>query len=243
MKAILVSKRILQQLKGDPRFLLISFVVPTFLIYLMKIVFDALSNPLMNFNKFVVPLVAFMVFFITFILSAIALVRDRNQGTLSRMFVNGFNKYEIIIGYLMGYLVLGTLQTIIVFFESLWLFNLDITTAEEIKYLLIIWVLAIISISLGTLISTLAQNEGQVFPFIPLVIIPSIFFSGILVSIDKLPLWAQYFARLIPFTYAYQGIDGLMNANPDKYWFNGLYLLLFGIALISLSSLTLRDFE
>jgi ABC-2 type transport system permease protein len=243
MRTLQIGRRIFLQLKGDPRFLAISVVAPCLIIYLMKILFDALTNPFMDMNQFIVPMAAFTVFFVTFILSAIAVIRERSQGTLARMFVNGFHRFEIISGYLTGYIGLASIQTLFIFYETVWLFDLSMTTTEKLQYILLIWTLALISISLGILISTLAQNEGQVFPFIPLIILPTVFFSGLLVEISKLPDWAQVVSKFIPFTYAYEGITGLMNGDTGQYWLQLGLLLLYGVCLLVISSLTLREFE
>ncbi|AZR74601.1 hypothetical protein BBF96_15195 [Anoxybacter fermentans] len=243
MRALLIGRRIILQLKGDPRFLVISIAAPCLIIYLMKVLFDTLANPFLNLNRFIIPMAGFIVFFVTFILSAIAVTRERSHQTLTRMFVNGFRRVEIIFGYLIGYISLATIQTLFIFFETIWLFQLQISTIKKIEYILIIWLLAIISIALGILISTLAQNEGQVFPFIPLIILPSIFFSGLLVKVKLLPNWAQILSKTIPFTYAYNGITGLMNDQLNEYWQNLGFLFVYGICLLVLSSLTLREFD
>lgn len=243
MRTLLTGRRIFLQLKGDPRFLAISIIAPCLIIYLMKVLFDSLSNPFLRIDQLIVPLAAFTVFFVTFILSAIAVIRERTQGTLARMFINGFRRFEIISGYLAGYIGLATIQTLFIFYETIWLFELTMSTAEKLQYILLIWTLALISISLGILISTLAQNEGQVFPFIPLIILPTVFFSGLMVEISKLPGWAQVLSRIIPFTYAYAGIRGLMGGDYSRYWVQLGFLTLYGVCLLVISSLTLREFE
>lgn len=243
MRTLQIGKRIFLQLKGDPRFLAISVVAPCLIIYLMKILFDTMANPFIQLNRFIVPMAGFTVFFVTFILSAIAVIRERSQGTLARMFVNGFRRFEVISGYLLGYITLATVQTLFIFFETIWLFELSMTGTEKLEYILLIWTLAITSISLGILISTLAQNEGQVFPFIPLIILPTVFFSGLLVKVDLLPGWAQVLSKVIPFTYAYDGVMGIMDNKLTDYWQNFGFLLLCGVIMLIISSLTLREFE
>src|SRR5665809_73068 len=62
----------------------------------------------------------------------------------------------------------------------------------------VVWLLAIASVMLGIFISTFARHEGQVFPFVPLIILPSVFFSGLLVDVDELPTWADGMGHAFP---------------------------------------------
>jgi len=82
------------------------------------------------------------------------------------------------------------------------LFELDYGFGRLGEAFAVIWLLAVISMAIGILVSNLARTEGQVIPFIPLVIIPSFLFSGIIVAVDRLPVWAQVISRLSPMYYA-----------------------------------------
>src|SRR5262249_23480055 len=81
-----VAVRVLRQLINDKRFLVISLVMPVLIIYALKVVFDSLESPspFFNISQFVLPLGAFIVHFITYILCAIVLVRERVSQTLAR---------------------------------------------------------------------------------------------------------------------------------------------------------------
>src|SRR5665648_141780 len=81
------------------------------------------------------------------------------------------------------------IQSFLVLLELNWLFDLGFDTAQLASMYLVMWLLAVISMAIGMLISNFARNEGQVFPFIPLVILSAIL-SGIIVPLDKLPEWA-----------------------------------------------------
>ena len=74
---------------------------------------------------------------------------------------------------------------------------------------LVLWLLAIMSMAIGMLISNFARNEGQVFPFIPLVVL-SIILSGILIPVEKLPEWAQVFSYVTPLYYTNQVLQILI---------------------------------
>ena len=108
---------------------------------------------------------------------------------------------------------------------------------------LTIWLLAIVSVMLGILISTFARHEGHIIPFIPLIMLPTIFLSGLLIDIESLPLWAEYLGMILPFHYANNIIQELITStiDIDIIYTNFCYLIIFMIALFLIASKTLKD--
>ncbi|GIV95633.1 MAG: hypothetical protein KatS3mg057_0290 [Herpetosiphonaceae bacterium] len=240
-----VGERALRQLRHDRRFLGLSLVAPLLIIYLLYVFFESTSSPFFRPTEFIVPVGAFIVHFITFLLCAIVLVRERTARTLERMFVNGYRQREIIGGYLLAYTGLATLQSLAVLTEMHLLFALDYSLDRLLSIYLVMWLLAVISLALGILISNFARNEGQIFPFIPLVILPSIFLSGVIVSVEKLPEWAQWLGRLTPLYYANEVIQALIEpgGSLDDAWISLALLPIYGVAILLLAMLTLRERE
>ena len=105
-----VSGRVLSQLRRDHRLVALSLIFPLVVIYFIKVLFDALAGPSFNISIYVVPYSAFIIHFITIMMTTLVLVRERTTGTLTRMFVSGYNQIEIIGGYLLAYTVLATVQ-------------------------------------------------------------------------------------------------------------------------------------
>lgn len=237
-----VAQRVLRQLRHDRRFIALSLMVPIAVIYVLYVFFDSLENPLFNANPFVVPMGAFIIHFITFVLTAIVLVRERVTETLTRMLVNGYGQAEIILGYLLAYSTLATTQSLFVLTELNWLFDLNYSFATLASIYLIMWLLAVISMALGIFVSNFARNEGQVFPFIPLILLPSIFLSGIILPIDKLPEWAQALSRFTPLYYATEVLHGLVAGGKLLDDTSALLSLpLYGLVILLLARLTLRE--
>ena len=236
-----VTGRVLNQLRRDHRFVGISLVFPLVIIYFIKVVFDALASPSFNISVYVVPYAAFIIHFITFILTAIVLVRERTAGTLARMFVSGYNPIEIVSGYLLAYTVLATVQSLLVLIELNWIFELGYDLGQLASIYLVMWVLAIVSMAIGMLVSNFARNEGQVFPFIPLVLL-SVILSGIILPIERLPEWVQALSFLTPLYYVNEVIqkliigDGLFDDWPKL-----IGLLAYGLIIVSAATLSLRE--
>ncbi|MDA1329797.1 MAG: ABC transporter permease [Chloroflexi bacterium] len=239
-----IAQRVLQQLRHDHRFLALSLLMPMAIVYVLFIFFDSLSNPLFNATPYVLPFAAFEIHFITFILTAIVLVRERVSETLSRMLVNGYRQSEIILGYLIAYTVLATLQSLIVLVEITWLFELDYAFGALASMYLVIWLLAVISMALGILISNFAQTEGQVIPFIPLVLLPSIFLSGVVLPIDALPTWVQRLSLLTPLYYANELLGPLVRGDALGHHLAALGALpLYGLLVLIIARFTLSQNE
>ena len=123
MRALIVARRVLTQLRHDHRFLAVSLVAPLMLIFLLKIFFDTMPSGF-NVSRYIVPIAAFIIHFLAFLLCAIVLVQERTIGTMDRMIINGFRRIDIIGGYLLGYTALATVQSALGLTTVLWLFDL-----------------------------------------------------------------------------------------------------------------------
>jgi len=240
----IIARRVLAQLKGDRRFLILSLLAPLIIIYFLKLLFGTFP-PIVNVKSFTIPICAFIVHFLSFILCAILLVQERTRGTLERMMIGGFSKTSIIGGYTMGYFGLATVQAITVLAESIWLFNLSYDTRTVVLLFMVIWLLAIVSVMLGIFISTFAKQEAHVLPFIPLIILPSVFLTGLIIKPDGLPVWAQIIGKCLPLHYAVNIINEIVKSDytvtATLVDFGILTGYVFG--LLVLASLTLKETE
>lgn len=239
---LLIGRRVFQQLFHDRRFFAVSIVGPLLIIYFLKIFMDTLSSSV-PVGRYIMPFAAYLILFLAFLLCAIVLVQERSAGTLERLFIAGYRRAELIGGYVIGYFGLITLQTVVVTVEVLWLFDLGYD-AKTIALLLIVnWQLAIVSVMLGIFVSTFTQHERHIFPFIPLIILPAFFLSGMLVAVDQLPGWAQLLSWLSPLRYANDAIQEIIVPAGDTgtIIINMVILLLYTLLLLLVASRTLRD--
>jgi ABC-2 type transport system permease protein len=242
--ALILAGRVLSQLKGDRRFLALFLLAPLIIIYFLKLFFDTFP-PYIDVKHYVIPVCAFIVHFLSLILCAILLVQERVRGTLERMMISGFSKPSIIGGYTMGYLGLATLQAAGTLGETVWLFHLHYSIEAVILLFAVLWLLAVVSVMLGIFISTFARHEGHVFPFIPLLVLPSVFLTGLLIEPSGLPAWASAIGKCLPIHYAINIIREIVkpaysvSATLVDFGILGLYIVL----LLGLASFTLREGE
>lgn len=158
------------------------------------------------FDTFLPVLLGFFVFFFVFLISGISLLNERTTGTLTRLLATPIRRGEIIAGYLIGYGLFAVLQTVITVAFALTVFDIHMLGSVW-AILLINFLLAMVALSMGIFISTFANSEFQMIQFIPLLIVPQIFFSGI-ITISTMPAWLQGVAHIFPLYY---GGDALMN--------------------------------
>ena len=211
-------------------------------IYLLKVFWDALSTPLTEQSRFALPGGVFIVHLVTYVLTAIVLVRERVAGTMERMFISGYRPTEIVAGYLGAYTLLATVQSIVILTWLSFLFDLGLDTADTLAMYTVMWLMAVVSLALGMLVSNFARNEGQVFPFIPLVMMPPVFLSGMIVSVDALPRWAQVVSLVVPLRYAVDVIHEIAGgAGILSAWGSLLMLPILALSFLFLAARTLTE--
>lgn len=241
-----ITARIYRQLLGDKRFLTLALSVPVIVIYLFKVFIETLPISLFTDpQQLDILITAFIVHFTSYVLCLIVIVRERREETLTRMFVNNFERSEIVLGYLLGYAGLATLQAVLIMGEVDWFFKLTYGPGLMLSIFAVIWTLSMISIAVGIMISNLARTEAQIFPFIPLFVLPTIFCSGLLIPITSLPWSIRWISYFIPLTYALKTLKPMIVelTGLSAYLREFGVLVVYGLGLLCLSSLTLRQRE
>lgn len=152
------------------------------------------------FTSMIPVLIGFVVFFFVFLISGMALLKERTSGTLERLLATPVKRSEIVYGYMLSYGFIAILQTAVVVLAAIWL--LDVEVVGNLFHVIIVnVVLALVALAFGILLSTLAKSEFQMMQFIPLVIMPQLFFSGI-IPLSSMGDWAQMVGRFLPLTYS-----------------------------------------
>lgn len=188
-------------------------------------------------------LVGFFVFFFVFLISGIGLLRERTTGTLERLLSTPIRRSEIVFSYLIGYGIFAVIQTVIVVFYSVNI--LDMVLVGSIWNVIFInLLLALVALSLGILLSSFASSEFQMVQFIPIVVVPQIFFSGIF-PLEGMADWLQSLGKAMPLYYAADALKGIMY----KGWGLGdigrdiLALCIFAICFIVLNIFALKKYR
>jgi ABC-2 type transport system permease protein len=186
-------------------------------------------------------ILATLILFYGFLITGISFLRERTQGTLERLLVAPLSRMDIVAGYLLGLLLFALIQTLVMFSYMLYVLNINYQ-GDLWQILVFQGLIGINAVCLGTFFSAFARNEFQIVQFIPLVIIPQIFLSGLFIPVSQLPVVLQWISKFLPLTYGVKGIEALMlqgqsllNIGKDI----GV-LVAYSLVLLILASLTLR---
>ncbi|AVK62345.1 ABC transporter permease [Lactobacillus sp. CBA3605] len=188
-------------------------------------------------------MMGFVVFFFVFLISGIALLRERTTGTLYRLLATPVKRGEILAGYLIGYGTFALIQTLLVVLFTMGVFKIQILGSIW-TVLLINVMLALVALTLGLLVSSFAASEFQMVQFIPIVAIPQIFFAGI-IPISSLPDWLQPVTYIMPLYYGASSMSAvvikgakLMDVLPNI----GI-LVVFSAVFLGLNLLVMRRYR
>ncbi|GAB6459010.1 ABC transporter permease [Bacillus tropicus] len=174
-------------------------------------------------------LIGFFTFFFVFILSGVSFVRERLSGTLERLLSTPIRRWEIVAGYIIGFGIFAFIQSIIIVSFSVYILDLYVAGSIWLT-LLITCMLSLTALTLGTFLSAYANNEFQMIQFIPLVIVPQIFFSG-LFPMESMNKWLQMLGKIFPLTY---GADAMRQVMIRNQGFTEIALDLTVLLLFSL---------
>ena len=198
-----------------------------------------LFNPNLESSHFYVPgLVGIILQVVTIFLTAFAIVRERERGTLEQLVVTPVSKNALILGKLVPYSVIGVIQTVVVLLLMRYLFGIPIE--GDVFALLSLSVLFLLpALAMGILVSTVAVNQAQATQIGILIMLPSVLLSGFAFPRETMPLPIYAISCLIPVTYYVQILRGIILRGAGLYdlWPQTFALACFAVLLIVMSSI------
>jgi ABC transporter DrrB family efflux protein len=201
-----------------------------------------LFNPDLRSANFYVPgLVGVIMQLVTVLLTAFAVVRERERGTLEQLLVTPIPRPALMLGKLLPYAVIGFTEFALALLTMRLVFRVPIAGSLPLLLLLALPFL-FAALGIGILISTLARNQAQALQFSFLVLLPSILLSGFVFPRDSMPPVIFALSFLIPVTYFIEILRGIVirGAGLSSLWQEGLTLLGFGVVLMMVSTARFR---
>jgi ABC-2 type transport system permease protein len=197
-----------------------------------------LFNPDSRSPNFFLPgLIAVLLLFLTTFLTAVAIVREREKGTLEQLFVTPVRPLGLLLGKLLPYLGVGLLGLAMLLVFMRFIFRVPIQ-----GHLFLLVALALpylfVNLSLGLLISSRAQSQSEAMQLSMMVILPMVFFSGYIFPRETMPLLFYLFSYLVPGTYFVNISRGIIlrGAGITHLWIDGLALSVQGIILLLIAA-------
>jgi ABC-2 type transport system permease protein len=213
----------------------------------LNIPVEALTKTLYNpdgiFELFMIPgLVPMILQIQALILAALAIVKEREQGTMEQLIVTPIRSWELMLGKIVPYLLVSIFNL----FALVWLANIlfNVTIAGSFWELILLSIVFIVgSLGLGVLISNLSQSQMQaIYLVIFLVLIPAIIISGVMYPRDNMPAFSYVYGELLPLTHYLVISRGIIlrGANSAMLWDSILPLLIISVAYFTASLLVFR---
>ncbi len=195
-------------------------------------------NPDLRSANFMVPgVIALVLLIITMTLTSVAIVREKEIGTLEQLLVTPIKPSQLIIGKITPYVVIGFIDTALVLSIAVTWFDIPIKGSVILLFgLSALFILT--TLGLGILISTISRTQQQAMMTAQFfVFFPFIFLSGFTFPIDNMPWIIQQVTYLIPLRYFLEIIRGLVlkGAGLEILWIQSLALFLFGVVILSVS--------
>ena len=197
-------------------------------------------NPEMKTRNYMVPgIVGLLVSLVTLVLTSLAVVKEKEIGTMEQLIVTPIKPYQLIAGKLIPFTILGLLSVIIVLGAMRVIFAIPVKGSES--FLLLSAFFYILStLGIGLFISTISKTQQQAMMIaIFAVMMPMIFLSGFAFPIENMPKIIQYISYIIPLRYFNTIIRGviLKGLGFADLWFDITILLIMGLFILTLSSL------
>jgi ABC-2 type transport system permease protein len=237
-RKIAIASRIAREIRRDRRSVALIIGAPVIVMSLIGFSFQD-QKPILN--EVAPAIIATMAMFFVFVLTGISFLRERSQGTLERLLSTAVTRSDLLLGYLAGFLLFALVQSVIILMYTL--FVVDVDYAGKIwDILTILLIITITSVSMGIFVSTFARNEFQVVQFIPLLIAPQIFLSGMILPTSQLPGYFQAVSGVLPLTYANRALRDIMvrgSSLTDVSTEIGV-LILFAVIMMAAAATTVR---
>lgn len=201
-----------------------------------------LFNQDMKSANFMVPgLVGIIMQIVTLFLTAFALVREKERGTWEQLLVSPVSRGGLVMGKLIPYAIIGFLETMSVVAIMYFIFQVPIRGSLMLLMSLSV-VFLLCALSMGILISAMAENQTQAMQFAFLMTMPSILLSGFIFPRETMPLGIYALSFLIPVTYFLEVLRGIVirGAGFMELWDEAVILCLFWFVLMALSVRTFK---
>jgi ABC-2 type transport system permease protein len=234
---IATASRVLWQVRRDRRTVALLLVVPNGLLILMRYVFDARPDV---FQSIGAPLCGLFPFVVMFLVTSVAMLRERTSGTLERLMTLPLAKADVLFGYGLAFGLLAALQAAVVCLVGFAALGLDAPHGAWLVALLAVGN-AILGMALGLFVSAFAHTEFQAVQFMPAIVLPQLLLCGLFTPREAMAGALHALSWALPFTYAYDALARATAAGPlgaglavDVFVIAGATVLALGLGALTM---------
>lgn len=231
------ARRVLLQLRGDRRTIAMLLVVPSVLLTLISQMFD--SQP--AFNRIALSLIGIFPFTLMFLITSIAMLRERTGGTLERLLTTPLSKLDLLLGYGIAFAVAAAAQAAVTCATAYLLLDLY-TPGSPLLVLGVAIAGAVLGMAIGLLASAFATSEFQAVQFMPVIVMPQIFLGGLFVPREQMSDGLEAVSNALPLTYSIEALAEVGSTSLVTWTFVRDAGVVVGAALLALvlAATTLR---
>lgn len=201
-----------------------------------------LFNPTMATSQFMVPgLVAIVMQVVTMFLTAFAIVREKETGTMEQLIATPVSRLGLVCGKLIPFAVIGSFETLTVLVIMRLQFGVPI--AGNLVLLAVCCLIFLCtSLGMGLVVSTFAESQIQAMQIAYVIMLPSILLSGFVFPQETMPWPIYWLGQLIPVTYFIRMLRGIIlrGAGMEDIWMHAVPLIVMGVLLLGLSTWRFR---
>ncbi len=229
------ARRILSQLRHDPRTIALMILAPCLLMTILKYVYH--SQPQV-FQHVAAALLGIFPMLVMFLITSVGTLRERSSGTLERLLILPISKLDFILGYAMAFGIAAFIQAVVVSSVALGPLGLQIS-GPQIMLILVAIIDALLGMSIGIFVSSFAKTEFQAVQFLPAVLFPQLLLSGLLVPRQSMPSILRIISDYLPLTYAVDATQKVV-AGQGSVVRDFVLLAIFLVGLLGAGALTLK---
>jgi ABC-2 type transport system permease protein len=229
--------RVLRQLRNDPRTIAMLVVVPSALMILLRYIYDGSPR---TFDRIGLSLLGVFPFVAMFLVTSVAMLRERTSGTLERLFTTRLAKLDLLIGYALAFAAATVVQVGVVSLISFgWL---GLSAPAGVGWVLVLAMAsALLGMAMGLLVSAFARTEFQAVQFLPAVVLPQFLLCGLLTPRAQMVDLLRWLSNVLPMSYAVEGLGRVGQGTVDAVLIRDVLVVVACIvAALALGAATLR---
>jgi len=232
------ARRVLTQLRRDRRTMALLLVVPVVLLTLLRYVYDGRPQVFDNVGG---PLLALFPFTTMFLVTSVAMLRERTTGTLERLLTSPMGRGDLLLGYALAFGAVAVVQTSLASAVALGPLGLDLVAGAPPVVLLAV-LDALLGMALGLFLSAFARSEFQAVQFLPAFVLPQLLLCGLFAPRDSMVAPLRWLSDVAPLTYA---VESATHVAASAHLTRAVAIDLTVVALcipaaLALAALTLR---
>jgi ABC-2 type transport system permease protein len=229
-RTLATARRVLLQLRHDPRTIILILFVPVVLMTLLRYVL----NDAALFSREATPILGVFPFTVMFIVASITTLRERTSGTLERLLTMPIAKLDLLLGYGLAFGIMAMAQALIVSWVALGPLGLSIQGHAWL--IVVVAVLnSLLGTALGLFISAFATTEFQAVQFMPAFVLPQLLVCGLFVPRDQMTTVLRWFSDITPLYYAVNALQQIATHTNLTGLLVRDMIVVAGVALVALA--------